>query len=88
MRAERLASGIKGDLSDIGLARAASATTEQKAAEYKRLLGVAAEKGFKTGFAAHKYRELFGVWPRFRDGVLDAAEAATRPFAQLEERAA
>ena len=88
MRAERLASGIKGDLTDIGLARAASATTEQKAAEYKRLLAVAAQKGYKPGFASHKYRELFGVWPRFRDGVLEATEAAVRPFSQLEERAA
>jgi len=28
------------------------------------LRAVAREKGFKPGWAAHRYRAVFGVWPR------------------------
>jgi superfamily II DNA or RNA helicase len=77
------ARGIRRDLTDAQVARAKNATTGQKAAEYKRLLAVAAKKGFKKGFAAHKYRETFAVWPRFSEEVLARTAAATRPFFEL-----
>ncbi len=31
---------------------------------YQQLLWIARERGSKRGWAAHKYREKFGVWPR------------------------
>lgn len=31
--------------------------------EYNRLWKVVQEKGFKPGWAAHKYKEKFGEWP-------------------------
>lgn len=39
-------------------------TMEQKRAVYQELLGRARSHGYKDGWAAHKYRTRFGVWPR------------------------
>lgn len=38
-------------------------TREQKADFYGQLLWYAQQHGFKQGWAAHKYREKFSVWP-------------------------
>lgn len=36
----------------------------EKQSFYSQLLGLSLERGYKTGWAAHKYRAKFGVWPR------------------------
>ncbi len=56
----------------------ASVTTQQKASEFKRLTRYADEKGYKKGWAAWKYKEQLGVWPRFQSGVLESAVEATQ----------
>jgi len=66
--------------------KVARATREEKAAEYLRLARVAAQKGFKQGFISHQYRTTFGVWPKFSEGELARATAATRPFLPLPPR--
>lgn len=38
-------------------------TNAQKARFFAELKGYAASKGYSEGWAAHKYREKFGVWP-------------------------
>ncbi len=48
-----------GELVDVGHAEKA-----QKQAVYQRLLQVAAQRGFKPGWASHAYRQAFGCWPR------------------------
>lgn len=40
------------------------ATKSDKKAEYRRLEEVRQRKGFSKGWTAHKYKELFGMWPR------------------------
>jgi len=40
------------------------ATKDQKRAVYHRLLDEADSRGHKRGWAAHRYRDAFGVWPR------------------------
>ena len=42
----------------------ARTTKQQKQKEYNRLLHICRRNGFKKGWAAHKYKEVFGVWPR------------------------
>lgn len=42
-------------------------TAEDKARFYGQLKMFCIEKNFKPGFAAHKYREKFGVWPNKRE---------------------
>jgi DNA repair protein RadD len=36
---------------------------------YGELCGIADERGYKPGWAAHKFKEKFGDWPRGMDGV-------------------
>jgi hypothetical protein len=85
LRGRRAKLGLR-ELTDRQLARAAKATREEKAAEFLRLCAVAESKGFKTGFVAHQYRNVFGVWPKFADGELDGIEPAERPFFPLEPK--
>jgi DNA repair protein RadD len=82
MRAER---GARVDLDDDQLAKVASATMEEKAAEHKRLLAVEVAKGYSHGWAAHRFRETFGVWPRFGEKY-DNVQAAERPIVPLPPR--
>jgi DNA repair protein RadD len=86
MRERRQAGGITRDLTDRQLARVAEATTEEKAAEYKRLIAVRDARGLKEGFPARAYRDTFGVWPKFPAGYLDKVEPAARPFIPLPPR--
>lgn len=46
----------------------------EKQAMYSQLLSVAHDRGFKMGWVAHTYRDLFGVWPR---GMLDVRAPVT-----------
>lgn len=41
-----------------------TATLDEKRAVYWHLLDVARKRGFADGWAAHRYREMFGCWPR------------------------
>lgn len=42
----------------------AHATHEQKRAVFEHLSGIADLKGFKPGWASHRFREMFGHWPK------------------------
>lgn len=52
-----------GELVDVD-----NATMENKQAVYADLLKVAESKGFKPGWAAYRYKDIFGVWPRVGQG--------------------
>lgn len=41
-----------------------NATLDQKRAVFVRLARIAQQRGFKPGWASHRYRETFGCWPR------------------------
>jgi len=40
-----------------------TASPEDKQSFFSAALTYEAEKGYKTGFAAHQYRDKYGVWP-------------------------
>ena len=61
-----------GDL--VLLKKKLKASKMDKQAFYSQLLGIAASKGYREGWIAHKYREYFGVWPR---GLQDLAAEPT-----------
>jgi len=48
----------------IALAGGATAPKEQKQEIWSQLQQLKNERGYSDGWAAHKYRERFGVWPR------------------------
>lgn len=52
---------LDGELIEIGIGQASEETDKQ--VFYAELLGICRERGYKTGFAAHKFRERFGIWP-------------------------
>jgi hypothetical protein len=64
----------------------ASATREEKTAEYLRLCAVREAKGLKAGFPGAAFRELFGHWPRFRDEELAVVAPAEHPLLPLPPR--
>jgi len=49
---------------------------------YSQLLGYAASKGLKQGWASHKYRACFGVWPRGLREVETEASLPVRSWAR------
>lgn len=52
---------VPGEMEELGNARAAKA---EKQAWYSQLLHICTERGYKPGWAANKYKDKFGVWPR------------------------
>jgi DNA repair protein RadD len=58
-----------GDLEEIGSGRSGSSVRAQiaadgKSAVYGQLMWFAEERGRSHGWAAHTYKDIFGVWPR------------------------
>lgn len=53
-------SHVAGELEALG---GAAATREARASLYAQLLWIARERGYKPGWAAHKYKERVGTWP-------------------------
>jgi DNA repair protein RadD len=56
------------------------ATHEDKQEWYSGLLGLARERGYSNGWAAHKYKEKFGVWPRNLEDVATQPSYDVRRF--------
>ena len=54
---------IDGELVELGSRRSGAPTIEDKAAFFSELKGHATLRGYNDGWASHKYRERFGVWP-------------------------
>ena len=48
----------------VKLDRKKPATPDRKQHVYSQLLQVCRTKGYRAGWAANKYRDMFGVWPR------------------------
>lgn len=57
-----------GELVEVGKPKAA-VDRETKQRWWSMLLHVARSRGHKEGWAAHKYREKFGVWPRNMNNI-------------------
>lgn len=60
---------VDADLAQINRDRTAAATIAepiQLAAWHAQLTHIAQSRGYRPGWAAHKYREKFGTWPRSR----------------------
>lgn len=55
--------GVKPLTVDGEIIDPSSAGDDEKRKVYMRLLNVARKRGYKTGWAAHRYREIFGTWP-------------------------
>ncbi len=54
---------VDGELVELGSRRSGVPTIEDKAAFFGELKGHATLRGYSDGWASHKFRERFGVWP-------------------------
>jgi DNA repair protein RadD len=54
---------VDGELVELGSRRSGPPTIADKAVFFSELKGYATVRGFNDGWASHKYRERFGVWP-------------------------
>ena len=59
---EKLKEG-QGELSELKKPDKTKATMEEKLAFLAELKAYVVQNGKKAGFASHKYKEMFGVWP-------------------------
>ena len=79
-RAEAIAA-IEADLVEVAKRGQDREKREWSMAEkgqfYRELLGLAFERGYKGGWAAHKYRERLGVWPNGLDKTSTKPSQAT-----------
>lgn len=75
---------VDGELVELTPKRAKSekATRDEKQAAYSMALWMADQRGYKPGWAANKYREKFGVWPR---GLSDERRPADQAFLNWEK---
>lgn len=62
------------------IARAAEPSRDERISFHRQLIGIAAERGYQRGWAAHKYKEKFGAWPDLRDPAPLPPEPATRAW--------
>jgi DNA repair protein RadD len=71
-----------GDLVLVGAARPGYVPLETRRSFYGQLRGFAAERGHKSGWAAHKFKEKFGTFPPWDWNQLphEAPEPATRSW--------
>jgi DNA repair protein RadD len=63
IRARTEVEAVDGELIELGSRRSGAPTIEDKAAFFSELKGHATLLGYSDGWASHKYRERFGVWP-------------------------
>jgi DNA repair protein RadD len=76
---------IDGELGQVDSARRVRQpvhSADEKRAYHRQLLGYAVERGFKPGWAAHKFREKFGIWPLRFDELPDPPGAEVRAWAR------
>ncbi len=61
----RQSRALEGELIELGSRRRGEKAPDiaEKAAFFGELKGYAMERGYKDGWASHKYHERFGVWP-------------------------
>src|ERR1700722_18883150 len=56
---------VQGELVELGARRSGEKAPDiaEKGAFFGELLWIVRDRGYSSGWAAHKYREKFGVWP-------------------------
>jgi DNA repair protein RadD len=60
-------------------------TSAQRASFHRQLLWIANERGYKPGWAAHKYRERFGMWPSARHARPEPPDDATKSWVRSRQ---
>lgn len=79
---------IDGELGHVDRDRRVKATdytADDRAKFHRQLLWIAQERGYKPGWAGHKYREKFGDWPRDRYAVPEPPNDTVRSWVRSRQ---
>jgi DNA repair protein RadD len=71
---------LDGDLAHVQRNGEIKVTTQDKRSFYAQLLGYVREKGYREGWAAHKFKSKFGHWPAGARPKPETPTAATRSW--------
>ena len=74
-----------GELGEVGRDRSVRAFQIDPTAFHRQLVYIANERGYKPGWAAHKYKEKFGAWPRARSVEPMLPDPATRSWVRSRQ---
>lgn len=72
---------VEGELEEIG-SRARTVGRAERQRWYSGLVYLARHRGKRPGWAAHRYRDKFGVWPR---GLSDMAQAPAKDILNWDQ---
>jgi DNA repair protein RadD len=76
---------VDGELARVERDGSVHSLNTDKAAFHRQLLWIARERGYKTGWAAHKYREKFKAWPVSHNPVPELPSAAVRSWVRSRQ---
>jgi DNA repair protein RadD len=71
---------IDGDLAHVSRDRRVTVQAPDKRSFYAQLLGYVREKGYRDGWAAHKFKSKFGHWPAGTKPAAQTPTAETRSW--------
>ena len=77
-----------GELGQVDRKRrvhASDYSPEERARFHRQLLWIARERGYKKGWAAHKYKEKFGNWPAARFAEPEAPSDEVRAWVRSRQ---
>ena len=84
LRTTPVPKAVDGELVEIGIRpkkeRQPKPKRDEKQAFYSGLIDFALRRGWKIGWAKHKYREKFGVWPVGLEAVPMTPRKAVKEF--------
>ena len=78
----------EGDLGRVDHMRRVSPqdwTSDERQSFHRQLVYIAAERGYKPGWASHKFKERFGTWPAERFPVPEPPDDATRRWVRSRQ---
>ena len=74
-----------GDLGRVERDGKVKSAAINEAKFYRQLAYIALEKGFKEGWAAHKFKEKFGHWPKTRNPIPEEPDPAVRSWVRSRQ---
>jgi superfamily II DNA or RNA helicase len=83
--AVEVADGELGLVDRSGVVKLPTHNTDDQRQFFRGLLYIAEERGYQRGWAAHKYREKFGVWPSWRHAEPAFPDAAVRSWVRSRQ---
>ena len=73
---------VAGEMEEL---KGSAKSRDEKQKWYSELIGMQNERGYASGWSAHKYREKFGVWPRMLNEVATPVSLEVRNWVKSRQ---